>query len=184
MKQIAIFVIAIFMFSACAKSKLKRELKNFIGQEIIIPANLPLTLGGMDTVMTGFSNVPAKLVVLYDSVGCSSCEISRMYQWDDVTAFSKGTRNKFNVIFIFSPKQTRSGIHEVKTSLRASQFNYPVYVDTVGAFISANKNIPADRRFHTFLLGKDNKVVAAGSPQMNFAMWELYKAEIKKILDM
>lgn len=172
------------MFSACAKSKLKQELKDFVGQEITIPANLPLTLGGMDTVITGFSDVPAKLVVLYDSVGCSSCRISHMYEWEDITAFSKGTRNKFNVIFIFSPKQSRGAVHEVRASLRASQFNYPVYIDTVGAFISANQKLPADKRLHTFLLDKDNKVVVAGAPEMNIAMWELYKAEIKKILDM
>ena len=38
-------------------------------------------------------------------------------------------------------------------------------------------------RFNTFLLDKENRVVLVGSPANNDKLWELYKQQIRKLMD-
>ena len=179
MKKYYLFLLCSAIFLGCGKIKLKNELKDFVGLKITIPHNLQATVQGKDTLLSGFGDRDMKLVVFFDSVGCSSCQVKQMNQWQEIIDFSKATKQKFNIVFIFSPKIGKSFLHEVRNSLRASQFSYPVFIDTLSSFLSANPAIPDDKRFHTFLLDENNKVVLVGNPQGNEKLWQLYKGEIQ-----
>ena len=42
---------------------------------------------------------------------------------------------------------------------------------------------PKQDRYKTFLLDKENRVVLVGSPANNDKLWELYKQQIRKLMD-
>jgi hypothetical protein len=79
-----------------------------------------------------------------------------------------------------SPPQAK--LDEVLRTLEMVQFDYPVFIDEHGAFPAANPHIPADSRFHTFLLDKNGKVVVVGDPVNNPDLWELYKKTIAELI--
>jgi hypothetical protein len=104
-----------------------------------------------------------------------------MYEYSEVLSFHEEAGEGFLSIFLFSP--TRAKIGETLMALDVSQFNYPVFIDESGLFPKANPHIPADNRFHTFLLDKNGKVVLVGDPVNNPALWELYKTTITTLIE-
>lgn len=177
---ILLFVAACSVCS-CDRMRLKHNLERFSGSEIVFPPGLQMLLGGRDTVIDGFADARTRMVVYFDSLGCSSCRVTHMPEWNEVVDYARQSEGRFGVLFVFSPKQGRRFRHEVRTSLRSSHFDYPVFLDTAGAFPRSNPSIPSDKRFHTFLLDGENRVVMAGSPENNERLWQLYKEEIEKI---
>jgi hypothetical protein len=83
-------------------------------------------------------------------------------------------------MFIFSPPMAK--IDEVFQALRHSVLDFPVFIDEKQAFLKANPHIPADNRFHTFLIDKNGKVVLVGDPVNNPQLWELYKTTITTLI--
>lgn len=61
--------------------------------------------------------------------------------------------------------------------------SYPALIDENGLFPAANPHIPADSRFHTFLLDKNGKVILIGDPVNNPPLWELYKSTITTLIE-
>ena len=57
--------------------------------------------------------------------------------------------------------------------VRKDDFQYPVFIDEKGAFDALN-HFPNEMMFQTFLLDKENKVVALGNPVLNPKVKELY----------
>ena len=177
MEKIIIFLLISLV--SCQSGNVKRELVKFVGQEIVVPEGLQGTVNGRDSLVAGFLDADMKLVVFYDSVGCSSCRVSHMYEWQDVITYSEHMGARFKTIFIFAPKE--SAYNELRISLRGSQMDYPMFIDRAGEFLKRNPAIPADSRFHTFLLDKNNKVVMVGNPANNDQLWNLYKDQIREL---
>jgi hypothetical protein len=67
----------------------------------------------------------------------------------------------FSVMAIFSP--VKRNLPEVELQMQLLNFPYPIYIDNEGEFAS-NNNIPADKRFHDFLVDKNGKVLFIGNP--------------------
>ena len=175
MKNIGCFFILLALFS-CTGNKLEKQLKKFIGTEIHFPDNLQAYIQGRDTLMH-LSHIPMKMVVWYDSIGCASCRIQQMYDWNEIIQYASEISDFFEPIFIFSPKII--DLYNVNIYLRMADFEYPVYIDNRSFFHEINPDIPSDERMHTFLLDKNNKVVLVGSPLHNEPLWELYKELIE-----
>ena len=176
MKGIGLFFVFFVLFSSCNRNSLEKQLANFIGKEIFFPENLQANLKGRDTLIH-LTNAPMKMVVWYDSVGCTACRMQHIYEWGEIIHYVNDIRDVFDLVFIFSPKS--SDLHNVKIDLRTSGFKYPAYIDKENLFRKKNPGIPADERLHTFLLDENNKVILVGSPLRNKALWELYKEQIE-----
>lgn len=178
-KRIFIILLGCFAVVSCKTARIKKELKEFVGQQIVLPDSMRSTVNGRDTTLTGFTDAEVKLVVFYDSVVCSSCRINRMYEWQEVIATSIGLKHKFNAVFIFSPREGAES--QLITSLKAAQLDYPVFIDSEALFLKRNPGIPSGEIFHTFLLDRQNRVVLVGNPVGNEQLWELYKKEIREL---
>lgn len=104
-----------------------------------------------------------------DSIGCTSCKL-QLPAWDMlIKEMDSLYVGKMNFIFVFSPHRVKDIRHAILTS----NFNYPVCVDDQDSIIKLNK-FPSDSRLHTFLLDKNNKVIAIGNPVYNPKIKELY----------
>lgn len=62
---------------------------------------------------------------------------------------------------------------EIRRITWKDNFKYPVFLDEKGSFYALN-HFSADMDFQTFLLDKDNKVVAIGNPILNPKVKTLY----------
>ena len=175
MKNIGCLLV-LFALLSCSGNKLEKELTNFIGTEILFPENMQANLQGKDTLMS-FSHAPLKMVVWYDSIGCSSCRIQQMHDWNEIIRYAGENCEVFEPVFIFSPKV--SDLYSVNIALRMAGFEYPVYVDPGNFFHKNNPDIPSNERMHTFLIDENNKVVLVGSPLRNELLWELYKEQVE-----
>lgn len=151
------------------KEEIASILKEWNQKEIIFPNNTVFTIQGSDTVDYTIRKDGYKIVTYVDSVGCTSCKL-RLSDWtkfiNDIDSLSSDSTQ---FLFFFFPKKRM----EIYYTLKVERFKYPVCIDVQDDFNSLN-HFPSSIMFHTFLIDKDNKVVAIGNPIHNPKVKELY----------
>lgn len=178
MKKTLLLIASVLpLLYSCQNRALKNDVKNLLSSTITLPQNLPATIDGKDTLLNGFMDTDFKLVVWYDSIGCSSCQISKMFEWEEITAYAQAMREKFNVIFLFTPKKIDQ--QSLRIALRAHDFKYPVFIDGESVFVRKNPHLSTNKSLHTFLLDKNNQVILVGNPLNNPTLWKLYKEQMQ-----
>ena len=176
-----IYLISIlFILCSCTNKRWIKDVEQFMGQQITVSSDLSAIWNSRDTVIADFTQLPIKLIVWYDSLICGSCEISKMYVWDEITTYADSLAQWFSIVFLFSPK--KEDLRKVNISLKTGKFDYPVFIDHNATFAKQNK-LPKNRRLHTFLLDKNNNVVLIGSPLYNPSLWTLYQRTIQTMMD-
>lgn len=173
MKKTGIFLLLLSLLAACQESdkeRLTRLVQEWDGKEISFPAQAVFTVQGRDTVDFRWQAAPYRIVTYVDSVGCASCKL-QLPKWKQLMAetdslFGKG---KLSYVFFFHPKDVR----ELTYLTRRDAFTYPVCFDREDAFNRLNR-FPSEMALQTFLLDKDNRVVAIGNPVHNPQVKELY----------
>ena len=160
------------MLVSCQESReeaMLRLVNEWNGKEIKFPARSVFTIQGKDTVNLEFDNADYKVVTYIDSVGCTSCKL-QLSRWKKlVEEVDSLTNGRVPFLFYFHPKDRK----ELRYLTRRDDFTYPVCFDERDELNSLNQ-FPTDMTFQTFLLDKDNKVVAMGNPIHNPKVKELY----------
>ena len=163
---------ALLFITSCGetdKDRINRLVKEWEGKEIKFPPHSIFTVLGKDTVDFSFADADYKVLTYIDSVGCASCKLQlpRWKEW--VHEVDSLTGGKVPFIFYFHPKDMK----ELRYLTRRDGFSYPVCYDEKDELNRLNQ-FPSDMTFQTFLLDKENKVVAMGSPVLNPKVKELY----------
>ena len=134
-----------------------------------IPTHSIFTIQGKDTVDFSLADADYKVVTYIDSVGCTSCKL-QLPRWKQFMQEVDSTLNRpVPFVFYFHPKDMK----ELRYITRRDAFVYPVCFDEMDDFNQLNQ-FPGEMTFQTFLLDKDNKVVAMGNPVHNPKVKELY----------
>lgn len=117
--------------------------------------------------VSNFQNTSRNYAVLYyaDSTECLNCRLNLL----DWKLFMEEIGDSVPVFFYFNT----SDIQSVRYKMRLDNFNYPVCWRQANQLNELN-NFPSDIAFQTFLLDKDNKVLAIGNPVLNPKVKELY----------
>ena len=172
MRRIVTLIMCVWMLASCQESReeaMLRLVNEWNGKEIKFPARSVFTIQGKDTVKLEFSNVDYKVVTYIDSVGCTSCKL-QLSRWKKlVEEVDSLTNGRVPFLFYFHPKDRE----ELRYLTRRDDFTYPVCFDERDELNRLNQ-FPTDMTFQTFLLDKDNKVVAMGNPVHNPKVKELY----------
>ena len=156
------------------KERLSRLVKEWEGKEILFPAHSTFTIQGKDTVDFEFGNAEYKVVTYIDSVGCTSCKL-QLSRWKEFMAeVDSLPHGNVPFLFYFHPKDMK----ELRYITRREAFVYPVCFDGKDDFNRLN-NFPSEMMFQTFLLDKENRVIAIGNPVQNPKVKELYLNLIK-----
>lgn len=171
MKVVYLFVIT-FLLCCCNDMRLKDSLNLLYSKKIEIPTNLRTTYNGKDSLMNEMFENKFKLIVYFDSTGCSSCNISKMYMWKPLLKYVEKNKRKIEVFFIFYPAKNKIG--PTITTLLSNPIDYPILLDTLGEFEKLNPHLPKNRALHTFLLDENNKVILVGSPLHNKRIEEMF----------
>ena len=160
--------------SESEKERLGRLVKEWEGKEILFPAHSTFTIQGKDTVDFDYKDAEYKIVTYIDSIGCTSCKL-QLHRWKElVKEVDSLTNGNVPFLFYFHPKDMK----ELRYFIRRDVFTYPVSFDEKDDFNRLN-HFPSEMMFQTFLLDKENRVIALGNPVQNPKVKELYFNLIK-----
>ena len=158
--------------ASCAESdkeRLSKLVNEWERKEILFPTHSTFTIQGKDTVDFEFKDADYKVVTYVDSVGCTSCKL-QLPRWKELIAeVDSLTDENVPFLFYFHPKDVR----ELRYFTKVDAFTYPICFDEKDNFNRLNR-FPSEMMFQTFLLDKENKVVALGNPVLNPMVKELY----------
>ena len=158
--------------ASCAESdkeRLSKLVNEWERKEILFPTHSTFTIQGKDTVDFEFRNADYKVVAYVDSAGCTGCKL-QFLRWKELIAeVDSLTDGSVPFLFYFHPKDLK----ELKYLTRREGFVYPVCFDEKDDFNRLNR-FPSEMMFQTFLLDKENKVVALGNPVLSPKVKELY----------
>ena len=171
MKKLYLIILLSYLCS-CQESReeaMLRLVNEWNGKEVKFPSRSVFTIQGKDTVDFEFQDADYKVVTYIDSVGCTSCKL-QLPRWKELMAeVDSLTDGNVSFLFYFHPKDVR----ELRYLTRRDGFTYPVCFDKEDELNRLNR-FPTDMLFQTFLLDKDNKVVAMGNPVLNPNIKNLY----------
>ena len=160
------------MLASCQESReeaMLRLVKEWNGKEIKFPSHSTFTVLGKDTIDFSFVDADYKVLTYIDSMGCASCKLQlpRWKEW--VHEVDSLTDGKVPFLFYLHPKDMK----ELRYLTRRDGFSYPVCYDEKDELNRLNR-FPSDMTFQTFLLDRNNRVVAMGNPIHNPKVKELY----------
>lgn len=160
-----------FFLISCGNQKkesLEVLLQTWNGKEVLFPEDLTFTIKGKDTVDFSLSG-KYKILTYVDSIGCISCKL-QLDKWKVWMEEVNGeSMDSVKFLFFFSPEKRKKFLE----TLRYENFIHPVCIDDKNRLNQLN-HFPSDMTFQTFLLDKDNKVLAIGNPIHNPKVKELY----------
>ena len=160
------------MLASCQESNkeaMLRLVNEWNGREIKFPSRSVFTVQGKDTVDFPFMDADYKVVTYVDSAGCTSCKL-QLNRWKElVVEVDSLTDGAVPFLFYFQTKDLK----ELRYLTRREGFTYPVCFDEKDELDGLNR-FPDEMMFQTFLLDKDNKVVAIGNPVLSPKVKELY----------
>ncbi|WP_455590610.1 DUF1573 domain-containing protein [Bacteroides sp.] len=171
MKYIAICIFVFCLFS-CKNSKehnIAELIKQWDEKEVIFPTTTTFSQSGLEIGEKLTKNTDFKILTYVDSIGCTSCKL-QLPKWKVLIGeLDSITNGNVGVLFFMHPKDRK----EIDYILKRDNFDYPVCIDKLDSLNKLN-HFPADERFQTFLLDKNNKVLAIGNPVHNPKVKELY----------
>lgn len=170
---ISFICLSFFSCKESEKERIARLVSEWAGREVIFPSHPVFTIQGKDTVILDYRNADFKVVTYIDSIGCTSCKL-QLHRWKELIAeMDSVTSRTVPFLFYFHPKDVK----ELRYLTRRDNFTYPVCFDEHDEFNSLNL-FPSEMTFQTFLLDKENKVIAMGNPVHNPKVKELYLMKI------
>lgn len=168
----SVYMVILILFSSCQNSN-KNEIislvKEWEGKEILFPTGSVFTILERDTVEHAKNDVDYKIVTYVDSTGCMSCKL-QLSRWKEfILELDTISPKKIPFLFYFYPKNKS----ELNFIVYRNTFNYPICIDEKDSFNKLN-HFPANMMFQTFLLDRDNRVLAIGNPIHSSKVKELY----------
>lgn len=165
--------MALFLTVCCGRSGSDRAaeiVEEWQGKEIKLPA-------AMTNVMTGdtinVADADFTILTYVDSIGCTKCKM-KLPIWKEFLGSLDSIADS-DVRFLMVVNS--SDFKELQYIFKSNAFEYPVFADVENLVDKAN-NLPEETAFRTFLLDRNKKVVAIGSPVYSTQMGKLYKSII------
>lgn len=162
MKLIVLFLGVVLVFFSCKETRkdtVSELFHEWSGKQIIFPNHSVFTIQGKDTVDMPYLSSSYTIVIYIDSLGCTSCKL-QLHKWKNWMKDLEG--NNVSILFYIHPQNKK----ELNYILYRDKFIYPVCIDENDEFNRLN-HFSSNISFQTFLLDKDNKVVAIGNPVHN-----------------
>ncbi|MFR4305584.1 MAG: DUF1573 domain-containing protein [Bacteroides thetaiotaomicron] len=173
MRITSLIIIAILLIS-CKESKqdkIARLVDEWNGKIIRFPDNMCLTSYAKDTVVMKYvrDRYPFTILNYVDTIGCMSCKL-QLPRWKDMLEeIDSVYPNRVSCLMVFYPKGKRRFIKH----LRDNHFDRFVYIDEMDSLNRMN-NFLHEEHFCTFLLDKNDKIVAIGNPILNYNVKKMY----------
>lgn len=163
-----IAVLGVFSCKSPHNKEIYNILKEWDQKQILFPKEPKFYLIEKDTNYT-IPYSQYKILIYVDSIGCISCKL-QLDKWKNFIKVTDSiTNKKVPFIFFFHPLSQK----EITYILKKENFKYPISIDIKDSLNKLN-HFPKEMMFQTFLLDKNNKVIAIGNPIHNLKVKELY----------
>lgn len=169
MQRLFFALCIVFVCVSCRdtrKDSAFQLVREWEGKEIRFPEQSVFTVQGKDTVGFNWSDADYKVLMYVDSTGCMSCKL-QLSKWNDFIRETDSLHVSY--IFYFNTWDWE-GLQYV---MRRDVFTYPVCFDKDDSLNRLN-HFPSNVAFQTFLLDRNNKVLAIGNPILNEEIKNLY----------
>lgn len=170
-KLLFIWIALTFLVSCHDKKKEDaiNSVKQWVGKEILFPKNNTFTIRGKDTVDFPLNVSNYKLVHYIDTAGCIACQL-KLAEWQRfMNEVDSVSSSHTSFVFYIYPHDMK----DIQLEFRREAFDYPVCLDEKDEFNRLNK-LATDKNLRTFLLDKENKIVAIGNPMENPSVKKFY----------
>ena len=185
MKKILVFIIylltTLIISQSCIDNKVKTKslIEKYHGEKIKMPLDSITLLKNHKTKPIEKYNVNNNKIKLVTRINgnCHIC-IYELDQWKQELIKKFGDKNVQFIFYLYTDnyKDFRNNLYYKISG------TYPLLIDTTNAFIRDNDLPQMDKRFHTFLLNKQNEVLLVGNPLFSPKIKNLYLKEINKRL--
>lgn len=173
-RAILIIGTIIALVASCRNEKEEKVidlLNEWSGKMILFPRDMHL-ISYVDTnAIVKFDEIKKEYTILHyvDTIGCVSCKLN-LSGWDKLMKEldSIGNRN-VNCLISFFPLRRK----ELLKSLRINRFKHYIHINENDSLNLLN-HFPEEDMFRTFLLDRNNRVIAIGDPVHNPKVRELY----------
>lgn len=170
-------MIGVLLFCLCvacnqntSKDRMLHLVKVWEKKQIIYPSEPTFTIYGKDTLINYVKSGAEYSIVSYvDSLGCLSCKL-KAKDWKNFIKTIDSISNSYIPVNIFVHHNFDE---ELLSILNKEGFDIPLCLDLNDSLRILN-DFPEDVAFRTFLLDKDNRVLAIGNPIHNPKVKELY----------
>ncbi|MDE5417925.1 hypothetical protein L3049_07885 [Labilibaculum sp. DW002] len=171
-------ILIMILFSACNRNKKSQEyakiVKYWMNRELVLPSDTVIIGAiGRDFNLECIDNKEFKIVTRIDG-DCSVC-IDELLEWKKMV---QDYGSELNLSFHFYVATNNFEIFK-KINKSTIRFPYPLIFDRLDDLRIKN-NLKKDKRFNTFLLDRDNRVVLIGNPIRNKKIKQLYFEKIRK----
>lgn len=153
---------------------IEQQVAEWLGRQIQFPSDMVFMRYAMDTVPFNTQASDYKILVYTDSTGCAECKL-QLRKWIEMIAITDSiVPGKVNYLFFFDD----AAVRDIRHLLKKTGLQLPVSIDSDDGLNHLN-HFPEDINFQTFLLDKENSVVAVGNPTHSPAIRELYIKQIQ-----
>ena len=166
----AAVILPLFFFSCGSRHDVKSTMRQMMKSGLVIPSDLR-RIDGYSISGVSSERKEATLLIYYDSLVCGSCMVSKLNMLDTLYGLER-TFPDFEVLTVFSPRAAEA--EDIQVLQMKRRYAHPVYLDYSGSFREANTFIPADSRFHTFLVNGEGTPIFIGNPMVSGNMWKLF----------
>ena len=174
MLRAILFLLAGVVLECCTSEK--KQIKDNL--ELMTSTPINLSLDKMEARRNPLvkSDSKFKMVVYVDSSECSPCALSHLRFWNPLIKEARQKKISIDYIFILAPKMQE--MPDVDLELEVTDLPASIYVDTAFVFKKANSFLPKDKKYHSFLLNKNSKVIFVGNPLGSDKLEKIYKQKI------
>ena len=166
---LALMLLVLAIVSSCKKSSrdvYAEAVEGWIGREILFPDSMMTVTGEMiASPTTDFT-----IVSYYDSTGCTGCRMKLPF-WNEFMnkVQSNNPDLKVSLYMVVSTKDK----DELNHLIKKFKFSYPIAYDPYNRMGTLNRFLE-DGRLQTFLIDRNNTVVAIGNPLETKDMEDFY----------
>lgn len=146
--------------TSCTKDRsIEESLQKIIGKQMVVNDDSMLILQDSLYFREDVNKDVAeyKFIAFFDSTECSSCQMKKLFEWNDFMVFEKNRLVDF--YFIFSTNEIAS----IERMYRNCNLKHSILVDTCNIFLSTNKYVPSEKMFHYFMLNKKDEIIFVGN---------------------
>ena len=170
-----VLIIILTLNTSCNPNKKNEEyVKYWMDRELVLPSDTAIIEAiDSNSKLDYIENKEFKIVTRIDG-DCSVC-IDELLEWKKLV---QEYANELNLSFHFYVTTNNFEIFK-KINKSTIRFPYPLIFDRLDDLRIKN-NLKKDKRFNTFLLDRDNRVVLIGNPIRNKKIKQLYFEKIRK----
>lgn len=169
MKQYVLIITTSILFVSCnyRYDKISCIIERMVSEKVTIPFDrMQCWLNdSLQRDCPWEEKAKMKLIVFVDSNSCSACQLNKMHVWKDFVKLESKYNHQFFIYFIF--QINRNMTKNLLSLFKETELHHPIYVDYDGAFSQVNPQLPAEDKYHVFLVNRNDSIVLIGNPAFN-----------------